>query len=279
MSRDPLPENGPDIFYPVPHMRKYGRRSIHVQPYVYAINNPLRYSDPSGLQSRERCAGSFCSTIGSHGNSEGMTHISAAIVGGPGVPCYGASLRLSIRENHSIMMNGRFVRCGQFANDEIEQMFRDGGDFDFGWYDNQSGTVTLPGCTVTSNYRKDRNGCYDLLWDIECPLTCDTEQKCVVDVASFVLGAWKKRQGQPTGEVYDISRFFMQVSLDIDLNSECCNLLGCNKVDIGYQWAVGQGTSLPTDPGQITPRGVLPNNCKLSDFPPRTGPPVGPGNP
>lgn len=47
MSRDPLPENGPDIFYPVPDMRKYWKPAT--EPYVYVENNPVNLADPSGL--------------------------------------------------------------------------------------------------------------------------------------------------------------------------------------------------------------------------------------
>jgi len=50
MWRDPLPENGPDIFYPVPDMRQFAssQRSFE-QPYVYVQNDPVNCADPSGL--------------------------------------------------------------------------------------------------------------------------------------------------------------------------------------------------------------------------------------
>ena len=48
MSRDPLPENGPDIFYPVPDMRRYYK--AYSEPYVHSQNDPINRIDPSELQ-------------------------------------------------------------------------------------------------------------------------------------------------------------------------------------------------------------------------------------
>lgn len=62
MSRDPLPQNGVDIFCPVPDMRKYWYNQIREHEYVYVLNDPVNRTDPSGLQAIPpgACAGTDC---------------------------------------------------------------------------------------------------------------------------------------------------------------------------------------------------------------------------
>ncbi len=61
-SRDPLLENHLDIFYPVPDMRQYWTSQVREHEYVYALNDPVNRTDPSGLQALPpgACAGTDC---------------------------------------------------------------------------------------------------------------------------------------------------------------------------------------------------------------------------
>jgi RHS repeat-associated protein len=73
LSRDPLPEQGqPDILY---DNNEFGDWLTWMRnTYGYSSNNPLNYTDPSGLQPREIQVGGGWSSIGSSFYSMGQTY-------------------------------------------------------------------------------------------------------------------------------------------------------------------------------------------------------------
>jgi len=217
--------------------------------YAYGRQSPIMRVDPSG----KMCRSDFCSKNSPHANkaqdepdSEGTTLLSAVIE--TGSTCAETYMTLRLRENHSTFTKaGVFKRCGEPANDELDEVFKTGGNFQIVRYWDPMDGAIQPKCSYNNVWRKDVNGCWDIEHIMVCLAKCSEDKNsCSFPPMDFVLGAWdygRNNNNSPQypqetpGRVYPISAVYIAFSINARIEANCCKFPKCKAIDASFYWA------------------------------------------